>query len=722
MATWCLLKTYADKFKKALKDGTIRPEILVKMTSEQRRNFLAEYVGKDNAVQVNALFESKLLLKNQKAGMINWVKRTANMTEPAKRDILTKIERLTEVLTPETEDAFLQDLASTKLKIDVTADEAKTISELSEKLQELKKNYDFKAETWSSKEVATQYGATQVALENYLNELKTGNVKQILSDRKEQFLSEATTNKPLAVKNLVLDTAQTIANLSVSTVATLDNSLFGRQGIMTLLTGHPKIWGSAFAKSFGDIIKELGGNNTTDALLADLYADPLYMNGEYQTAKIIDTNEEQYPMDLGNIPILGRAVKASEGAFKNGSLRMRTQLYKLLRDVKVSSGIEMTRDQIEGTGKIVNSLLARGDLGMASKSPMVRLLMWSPKMLKADFDILTAHSFDNIPIQDRVTARWNLAKIILATAIITAVSKAMGQDTELDPRSSDFMKIGGKVGYLRGMPQLITLIARMKGKYKNNKGEIVEYSGDFGKLSRLDALYNFLRGKAPPATGAIYDILSGKDFNGNEPTLSSILMQKAVPISLQNLVLLSKDPTMDRTFGVLADFFGLNSGLTPQPNIESKVIPEGKRTSDQDLIDYISTYAKAINSDPETSFNRIFTGQKIVRVSNGVVVVERMALKDSQAIKKAGGGNTPAMKLDHTIPLELGGSNDKSNLKLVPTSTWSSYTKVENALGSAIKANKIGKKEAQDTIIKFKSIQDAGDRKAYGESIIKKYK
>jgi hypothetical protein len=80
-----------------------------------------------------------------------------------------------------------------------------------------------------------------------------------------------------------------------------------------------------------------------------------------------------------------------------------------------------------------------------------------------------------------------------------------------------------------------------------------------------------------------------------------------------------------------------------------------------------------------------------------------MPLKDSQAVKKAGSANNPAMKLDHTIPLELGGSNDSSNLKIVTTSKWSSYTPVENALGKALKSGKVTKSTAQDLITKFKA-------------------
>jgi hypothetical protein len=113
-------------------------------------------------------------------------------------------------------------------------------------------------------------------------------------------------------------------------------------------------------------------------------------------------------------------------------------------------------------------------------------------------------------------------------------------------------------------------------------------------------------------------------------------------------------------------------------------------------------YANAFGTDPETAFNRIFTGQRIKKVTNGTVIVERMPLTESQTIKKKSGANNPQMKLDHTIPLELGGSNDESNLKLVTTSQWSSYTPVENTLGKALKEGKIKKEEAQKLIVDFK--------------------
>lgn len=128
------------------------------------------------------------------------------------------------------------------------------------------------------------------------------------------------------------------------------------------------------------------------------------------------------------------------------------------------------------------------------------------------------------------------------------------------------------------------------------------------------------------------------------------------------------------------------------------------------ILDTVLTYADALGTDPLTAFNRIFTGQRIRRVDNGTIIVERMSFDASQAERKTQassmGVDTKGMNLDHTIPLELGGSNAKSNLKLVPEATWESYTPVENYLGDILRSKKGTKKEVQDAIVKFKSGQE----------------
>lgn len=136
------------------------------------------------------------------------------------------------------------------------------------------------------------------------------------------------------------------------------------------------------------------------------------------------------------------------------------------------------------------------------------------------------------------------------------------------------------------------------------------------------------------------------------------------------------------------------------------VFKDGQKTTQSSIIDNVLTYARAIGTDPATAFNRIFTGQHIRAVENGAVIVDRMSFQDSTAEKKSQSeaDNLPftGMRLDHTVPLEIGGSNSKDNLKLVTEAEWASYTPIENYLGTQLKAGTITKSDAQDLIVKFK--------------------
>jgi len=269
------------------------------------------------------------------------------------------------------------------------------------------------------------------------------------------------------------------------------------------------------------------------------------------------------------------------------------------------------------------------------------------------------------------------------------------------------------------------------GQYKSaTTGEIKDYGSGFAETSRFDALTNFFVNKAPPATRSVIDVTRGRNFEGEVPTFSSILMQAGMPISIQNMIELAENPTIDAAFGVVADFFGLGSNTFRDSNHKTEIIPTNTVIKNEDFKTMVQVYAKAIGTDPETAFNRIFTGQVIMQVSDGgIIVVERQDIKDSQAFKKQWvedhGGKTADMKqikLDHIIPNKLGGEEKPDNWQIVPNSVWSSYTKVENALIQAVKDKKISLKEAQKQIVEFKKIDDNQDRKERGDEIIDSFK
>src|SRR3990167_10496532 len=100
MPNFCLPKELVDEFKKNFTSGKFKPEKLVEMTSEQRHAAFQEIVGETSAKQINALFESKLLLKNQQAGIISWAQKVVGQRPEALRDIVSKVNRMDKLLNP----------------------------------------------------------------------------------------------------------------------------------------------------------------------------------------------------------------------------------------------------------------------------------------------------------------------------------------------------------------------------------------------------------------------------------------------------------------------------------------------------------------------------------------------------------------------------------------------------------------------------------------------
>src|SRR3990167_3504019 len=97
---FCIPQELVEKFKQKMKSGEINPDKLVEMTSAERHQYLAGVLGDANARSVNSLFESKLLLKNQQLGILNWAKKIVGLKPDVLRDMLTKVERMGKVLEP----------------------------------------------------------------------------------------------------------------------------------------------------------------------------------------------------------------------------------------------------------------------------------------------------------------------------------------------------------------------------------------------------------------------------------------------------------------------------------------------------------------------------------------------------------------------------------------------------------------------------------------------
>lgn len=554
---FCLPKQIADHFIENLKDGTLDLEKLSKMnSSEERRAYLAEFVGNAPSKEVTALFESKLLQKNQEAGMISFIKEVGNLRPTVEKDLISRINKLGKVLTPEEKSAFLQDFVSKKLGTETSFEDAKVISELSKAFQDAKANPNS----------GEAYGAAKVKLSNFMNDLRIQNEKVSLKETLGNFKTNPLGSTTKQLSNL--------AGFAKGIKASLDNSAIFRQGWKTLFT-NPDIWAKNALQSFKDIagqIKAGASDNTIlDGVKAEIESRVNGRSGLYQKMGLdIGNLEEAFPTSLPEkIPLFGRLYKASETAYTGFLYRMRADIADKMIDKAVASGVDLSVPlQAKSIGTLINSLTGRGNLGSLERvGKQINTIFFSPKMLKSSFDFLTLHSADSMSGFARKQAAINLAKVLSGITTILGTAYALNpKSVETDPRSADFGKI--KIGDTRfdvsgGMSSLITLAMReiTQSSKSSTTHQVTKLnSGKFGSQTGMDVLTNFTENKLAPMASVMKDLINQKDFNGNKPTVAGETANLVVPLGFQNAWEVLHDPKgANAAATIIADGLGINT-------------------------------------------------------------------------------------------------------------------------------------------------------------------
>jgi hypothetical protein len=549
---FCLPKFESEKFLTALKSGKIQPSKLAEMTSAERRTFFEEIVG-ENAKEVNALFESKLLLKSQQQGMITWAKSITGIKEQTRRDIISRIEKMDRVLDGPSEKAFLEDLAAKKLGAEVTFEEAKTIADLSQQVRTSRENL--------TADNRLEYGNARVSLQNYVNDLLVRTNRTTMADIK------ANPGKS-ALKGISFT-----GGLAKSLKASLDNSVIGRQGLKVLFT-NPTIWLRNSAQTFVDIARTFSGKDVMNEVKAEVLSRPNALNGLYEKERLaVGVVEEAYPVSLPErVPVVGRLFKASQDAFTAFQYRTRADVFDRYVDIAQRSGAE-----IQGIGKVANSLTGRGTFGQRVEGAVTELnnVFFSPRFLKSNIDLLTAHALDSgISPFARKQAAMNLVKVIGGVASILAIADAVAPGSvEKDPRSSDFGKI--KIGDTRfdvsgGMASIVSLASRLitQSSKSSTSGNVSKLnSGKFGSRDGVDVLTDFFQNKLSPLAAAINDVaIRGRDFEGKKPTVVSTANNLLTPIPITNYMELKNNPNSAPILAaMIADALGIGTNTySPQ--------------------------------------------------------------------------------------------------------------------------------------------------------------
>lgn len=580
----CLVPQIVDRFKQAIGSGKIDPDELMNMSSAERRNLLTDIVGADSVHDVNSLIESKLLLKNQKQGIVNAIKKLSGLGERDMTNIIKLHEdRFNTYMDPNKLDTYLGDLAQDKVnrqfKLIPSEEETAGIITATKDIETAKSAIPDNAPIRSSERL--DYGMKQALLNDHIAQLK---------------------KQPFKAKDLLspIKVAEAIGGSMKSAVASMDNSFFGRQGIKTLYT-NPDIWIKNFGKSWVDIGKQVfakgnvlgpGDDAAMLAIKSDILSRPNAINGKYAAGDFAVgvKAEEAFPSSMPeHIPLLGRLFKASEVAYNGAALRMRADLADRVIAAAERNGVNMLdKTEARGVGNLVNAMTGRGSIGLTEgQSKFTNAAIFSIRFVKSNFDTLTMHLLDkDANAFVKKTAALNIAKIVGSMAAVLATNEMLNPGTtEYDPRGSMFGKVrvnGVPIDISGGMLSLVTLAARLAPSYhdgefgwwsKNSTTGVITKTNtsEYGKSNVMDIFNNFWEGKLSPMAGIIRDVWQDGDFQGNAPTIYNEAKNTGTPLSIQQTIQLKNASSANILALMIMDGLGfsINPPNTNNSNIQN---------------------------------------------------------------------------------------------------------------------------------------------------------
>lgn len=521
-ANYCLPRKYAPAFLKALKDGTLNPIKLADMTSAERRTAFEPIVGAENAQEVNALFESKLLLKNKQQGFITWARKVGGLTEEAKRDLLSRVSRMPEgLLNPATERQFLADLAEQKLGVSVTADETKQIFNLAKTAQDLRAS----AKVAATPEEWTKYGRAKIALTEYIESLKPnqrtwGQFGLEVANIPRSALSTLDLSAPLA-QGWGLEASGNWID-SVRNMMDFFKDEENYQNLRGWIAGHPDY---EIIEKSGLSLTELGAK--------------LSKREEAIQSTLVETAWQKALTDTLGVPNLVRASNRAFTGFLNYA-RFKTMTDWI--DAARATGEEPTEEMLHDFARTINNFSGRGQIAdprLDTYLTPLNAIFFAPRKTIGTINMFTN---PNTYLRGSKMARIKAVKMLLGAMAYTGaaigLAKVIGYDVDLDPRSTNFLKIrsgdtsiditGGNGTYLRFLARMATNQVVTSAGEVQNEGEGYRASG------RAGILFDFLRNKLAPTAAFLMDALYGRDPVGRPFNLSDEARDKLMPMTMND--------------------------------------------------------------------------------------------------------------------------------------------------------------------------------------------
>jgi len=291
---------------------------------------------------------------------------------------------------------------------------------------------------------------------------------------------------------------------------------------------------------------------------------------ELSMTDLISKREEIFTSSIAEkIP----GIRASNRAYVGYLNKLRADMFN--RFVKEEGGDILKNDvKLRAIGKLINNATGRGKLpgALEDNAKLMNTLFFAPRLHAGKIRMWGQLFNPKFYAENTPTVRKNALRSVITSTGVGLLAgelfRQMGAEVSNDPTSSDFRKI--KIGDTRidpfgGDQQYAVAIAKLlTGKSTSStSGKITElYQPEFGEQSAGGIMADFMANRLAPLPSMAVNLLFSKDYGDEDFGIQSQLIDKTVPIIVQDIMeLAEEDPallplTIPGMFGVGVQTYG----------------------------------------------------------------------------------------------------------------------------------------------------------------------
>jgi hypothetical protein len=353
-------------------------------------------------------------------------------------------------------------------------------------------------------------------------------------------------------------------------LTSFDFSAAGRQGKPLMMT--KAYWGA-----FDDMFKSWGSERAYNNVIESIESMPEFTRPKNAiTGKEMPSlaeragldirgKEEMFQSNIAEKYIPG--VKMSERAYNAFLGKLRADHFStMVRDAR-EMGLNPDKNDVvlKQIASFINDATGRGSLGKLEKAaPILNETFFAPRLMASRVNMykrwLNPKTYDNTNPVLRKQALKSLLSTMGFGLAVGELARLGGAQVNNDPTSADFRKI--KIGNTRidpfsGFQQYAVGASRLlSGKTTStsprNYGRTSDLtSGKFGQPSRASVASQFFQNKLAPIPSFVWSWMEGKDWSGEPFELKKALLDRTVPIIMQDLYELQQEDPNLLPLGVL---------------------------------------------------------------------------------------------------------------------------------------------------------------------------